>query len=128
LTSARSVTRPCSSARRATTLAYLSNFEALTSAVANNAAEREPRAVAVGPRNWTFAGSDEGGLEARDKGCWLMVETPDEDAETRAREAEVRAQETEDWLLRFHDEIMKYLLPRRGEIGRRRRRASPRLP
>jgi len=56
-----------------------------------------------------------------------MVETPDEDAETRAREAEVRAQETEDWLLRFHDESMKYLLPRRGEIGRRRGRASPRL-
>ena len=27
----------------------------------NNAAERELRAIAVGRRNWTFAGSDEGG-------------------------------------------------------------------
>jgi transposase len=30
----------------------------------NNAAERELRAVAVGRRNWTFAGSDEGGKRA----------------------------------------------------------------
>ena len=30
----------------------------------NNAAERELRAVAVGRRNWTFAGSDEGGRRA----------------------------------------------------------------
>jgi transposase len=30
----------------------------------NNAAERELRAVAVGRRNWTFAGSDEGGQRA----------------------------------------------------------------
>ena len=29
--------------------------------MSNNAAERELRAVAVGRRNWTFAGSDEGG-------------------------------------------------------------------
>jgi hypothetical protein len=29
--------------------------------MSNNAAERVLRAVAVGPRNWTFAGSDEGG-------------------------------------------------------------------
>jgi transposase len=28
--------------------------------VSNNAAERELRAVEVGRRNWTFAGSDEG--------------------------------------------------------------------
>jgi len=32
--------------------------------MSNNAAEREPRAVAVGRRNWTFAGSDEGGRRA----------------------------------------------------------------
>jgi len=31
---------------------------------ADNAAERELRAVAVGRRNWTFAGSDEGGRRA----------------------------------------------------------------
>ena len=30
----------------------------------NNAAERELRAVAIGRRNWTFAGSDEGGRRA----------------------------------------------------------------
>ncbi|HTV29681.1 MAG TPA: IS66 family transposase [Xanthobacteraceae bacterium] len=32
--------------------------------VSNNAAERELRAVAVGRKNWTFAGSDEGGRRA----------------------------------------------------------------
>jgi transposase len=32
--------------------------------LSNNAAERELRAVAVGRRNWTFAGSDEGGRRA----------------------------------------------------------------
>jgi transposase len=30
----------------------------------NNAAERELRAIAVGRKNWTFAGSDEGGRRA----------------------------------------------------------------
>jgi transposase len=32
--------------------------------MSNNAAERELRAVAVGRRNWTFAGSGEGGRRA----------------------------------------------------------------
>ncbi len=32
--------------------------------MSNNAAERELRAVAVGRRNWTFAGSDHGGRRA----------------------------------------------------------------
>lgn len=32
--------------------------------MSNNAAERELRAVAVGRRNWTFAGADEGGRRA----------------------------------------------------------------
>jgi len=32
--------------------------------MSNNAAEREIRAVAVGRKNWTFAGSDEGGHRA----------------------------------------------------------------
>jgi hypothetical protein len=36
-------------------------------------------------------------------------------AEGRAREAEARAQEAEDWLMRFHDEIVKYLITRRAE-------------
>jgi transposase len=32
--------------------------------MSNNAAERELRAVAVGRRNWSFAGSDDGGRRA----------------------------------------------------------------
>jgi len=32
--------------------------------MSNNAAERELRAVVVGRKNWTFAGSDEGGRRA----------------------------------------------------------------
>ena len=32
--------------------------------ISNNAAERELRAVAMGRKNWTFAGSDEGGRRA----------------------------------------------------------------
>jgi hypothetical protein len=36
-------------------------------------------------------------------------------AEARAREAETRAQEAEEWLMRFHDEILKYLIARRGD-------------
>jgi transposase len=32
--------------------------------ISNNAAERELRAVAIGRKNWTFAGSDEGGRRA----------------------------------------------------------------
>jgi transposase len=32
--------------------------------MSNNAAERELRSIAVGRRNWTFAGSDEGGRRA----------------------------------------------------------------
>jgi hypothetical protein len=32
--------------------------------ISNNAAERELRAIAVGRRNWTLAGSDEGGQRA----------------------------------------------------------------
>ena len=32
--------------------------------MSNNAAERELRAVALGRKNWTFAGSDEGGRRA----------------------------------------------------------------
>ena len=32
--------------------------------MSNNAAERELRGVAIGRRNWTFAGSDEGGRRA----------------------------------------------------------------
>ena len=100
----------------------------MTSTVANNAAERELRAIAVGRRNWTFAGSDEGRSGSKGQRLLAYGRNARRGMPRRAREAEAREQETKDRLLRFHDEIMKYLLPHRGEIGRRRGRASPRLP
>lgn len=39
----------------------------------NNAAERALRAVALGRRNWTFAGSDEGGRRAA--AIYSLIET-----------------------------------------------------
>ncbi len=48
--------------KRWAALARFLNNESLC--MSNNAAERELRAVAVGRRNWTFAGSDEGGRRA----------------------------------------------------------------
>lgn len=39
----------------------------------NNAAERALRGVAVGRRNWTFAGSDRGG--ARGAALYTLIET-----------------------------------------------------
>jgi transposase len=39
----------------------------------NNAAERAPRGVAVGRRNWTFVGSDRGGERAA--AIWTLIET-----------------------------------------------------
>jgi transposase len=41
--------------------------------MSNNAAEREIRAVALGRRNWTFAGSDEGGRRAA--AIYTLVQT-----------------------------------------------------
>ena len=41
--------------------------------LSNNAAERALRCVAVGRRNWTFAGSDEGGRRAA--AVYSLVET-----------------------------------------------------
>ena len=39
----------------------------------NNAAERALRGIAVGRRNWTFAGSDEGGRRAA--AIYTLIET-----------------------------------------------------
>jgi len=39
----------------------------------NNAAERAVRGVAVGRRNWTFCGSDAGGLRAA--AMYTLIET-----------------------------------------------------
>ena len=41
--------------------------------LSNNAAERALRCVAVGRRNWTFAGSDEGGRRAA--AIYTLIET-----------------------------------------------------
>ncbi len=41
--------------------------------LSNNAAERALRCVAVGRRNWTFAGSDEGGRRAA--AVYSLIET-----------------------------------------------------
>jgi transposase len=41
--------------------------------VSNNAAERALRGIAVGRRNWTFAGSDEGGRRAA--AMYTLIET-----------------------------------------------------
>jgi hypothetical protein len=41
--------------------------------ISNNAAERELRAIAVGRKNWTFAGSDEGGRRAA--GIYTLIAT-----------------------------------------------------
>jgi transposase len=41
--------------------------------MSNNAAERELRAIAVGRRNWTFAGSDEGARRAA--GIYTLIAT-----------------------------------------------------
>ena len=41
--------------------------------MSNNAAERALRCVAVGRKNWTFAGSDEGGCRAA--AIYTLIET-----------------------------------------------------
>jgi transposase len=41
--------------------------------MSNNAAERALRGIAVGRRNWTFAGSDEGGRRAA--AIYTLIET-----------------------------------------------------
>jgi Transposase IS66 family len=41
--------------------------------MSNNAAERAVRCVAVGRKNWTFAGSDEGGHRAA--AIYTLIET-----------------------------------------------------
>ena len=56
----------------------------------NNAAERELRAVAVGRKNWTFAGSDEGGRRAA--AIYTLIQTAKlNDVDPQAWLAEVLA-------------------------------------
>jgi transposase len=42
--------------------------------MSSNAAERAVRCIAVGRKNWTFAGSDEGGHRAA--AIYTLIETP----------------------------------------------------
>jgi transposase len=56
--------------------------------MSNNAAERELRAVAVGRRNWTFAGSDEGGRRAATI-CTLVASAKLNDIDPQAWLADV---------------------------------------
>ena len=58
--------------------------------MSKNAAERELRAVAVGRRNWTFAGSDEGGRRAA--AIYTIIATARlDDVDPRASLADVLA-------------------------------------
>jgi transposase len=62
--------------------------------LSNNAAERAVRGIAVGRRNWTFAGSDEGGRRAA--AIYTLIETAKlNDVDPHARLADV--------LARLHD-------------------------
>jgi transposase len=57
--------------------------------VSNNVAERAARCVAVGRKNWTFAGSDEGGHRAA--AIYTLIETKLNDIDPQAWLADVLA-------------------------------------
>ena len=68
--------------------------------MSNNAAERALRVVAVGRRNWTFAGSDEGGRRAA--AIYTLIET------AKLNDVDILAWPT-DVLARLHDHPPKRL-------------------
>ena len=84
------------------------------SATEERAREIETRSRAMADRAVEELKNAERRIHAAEMAA-TSAEAAARNAEARAREAEARAQETEDWLLRFHDEIVKYLLARRGE-------------
>ncbi|MDE5460357.1 transposase [Bradyrhizobium sp. CSS354] len=69
--------------------------------MSNNAAERELRAVAVGRRNWTFAGSDEGGRRAA--AIYTLVATKLNDIDPQAWLADVLARLPDHPAKRIHE-------------------------
>ena len=70
--------------------------------MSNNAAERELRAVAVGRRNWTFAGSDEGGRRAA--AIYTLIATAKlNDVDPQAWLADVLARLPDHPAKRIHD-------------------------
>ena len=70
--------------------------------MSNNAAERELRAIAVGRRNWTFAGSDEGGRRAA--AIYTLIATAKlNDVDPRAWLADVLARLPDHPAKRIHE-------------------------
>jgi transposase len=68
----------------------------------NNAAERELRAIAVGRRNWTFAGSDEGGRRAA--ALYTLIATAKlNDVDPQAWLADMFARLSDHPVKRIHD-------------------------
>ena len=81
--------------------------------MSNNAAERELRAIAVGRRNWTFAGSDEGGRRAA--AIYTLIETAKlNDVDPQAWLADVLARLPDHPAKRIDD-----LLPWNWQVERR---------
>ena len=70
--------------------------------MSNNAAERALRCVAVGRKNWTFAGSDEGGRRAA--AVYTLIETAKlNDIDPRAWLADVLARLPDHPARRIHE-------------------------
>ena len=86
--------------------------------VSNNAAEREIRPVAMGRKNWTFAGSDEGGYRAA--AVYTLIQTAKlNDVDPQAWLADV--------LARLHDHPAKRiadLLPWNWQRNRQQKAAA----
>lgn len=74
--------------------------------MSNNAAERELRAVAMGRKNWTFAGSDEGGHRAA--AIYTLIRTAQlNDVDPQAWFADVLAR-VQDHPARLIDELLPW--------------------
>jgi transposase len=71
--------------------------------MSNNAAERELRAIAVGRRNWTFAGSDEGGRRAAE--IYTLIAT-----------AKLNEVDPQAWLADVLARILDYPAKRIGDL------------
>ena len=70
--------------------------------MSNNAAERELRAIALGRRNWTFAGSDEGGRRTASI-CTLIATAKLNDIDPQAWLADVLARLPDHPAKRIHE-------------------------
>ncbi len=77
--------------------------------MSNNAAEQEIRAVAIGRKNWTFAGSGEGGRRAAVI-YWLIATTKLNELDPQASLVDVLARLPDHPAKRI-DELLHELLP-----------------